>query len=121
MRLPHIGVRLTFLEFFINILGRILRGKLKENTSDTSGIKKLIMEYNYLVHSEQYYKLEWLRQGMDSKLSEYKVKTKFSLDYSEFQNKIDIVSKTQTYLTELYESARIESKRNFDLEHLLFS
>lgn len=77
------------------------------------------MELNYLKHSEQYYRLEYIRSDMDSRLSEYKVKTNNKLDYSELQKKINCIGDAQTYLTELYESHRIESKRNFDLEHLL--
>ena len=77
------------------------------------------MELNYLNYSEQYYRLEWVRGDMDIKLSAYKQKTEFKLDYSELEKKIACVSTAQTYLTELYESHRIESKRNFDLEHLL--
>lgn len=77
------------------------------------------MEYNYLKHSEKYYLLEWIRSDMTVKLSEYKAKTKFKADYSELEKKIDVISESQTYLNELYESARIDAKRNFDLENLL--
>lgn len=77
------------------------------------------MELNYLKFSEQYYLLEWIRSDMFSKLSEYKTKTGFKLDYSELDKKISCISYSQAYITELYESHRIESKRNFDLEHLL--
>jgi len=77
------------------------------------------MELNYLKYSEQYYRLEYVRGDMDNKLSAYKEKTEFKLDYSELEKKIACISGAQTYLTEIYESHRIETKRNFDLEHLL--
>lgn len=77
------------------------------------------MEYNWLIHSEKHYLLEWLRQDMDNKLSEYKQKTQFKLDYSELQKKPNALLEIQSYLMELWDSARIEAKRNFDLEHLL--
>ena len=74
---------------------------------------------DYLKFSQHYYELEAIRSDMFNKLSEYKLKTSFKLDYSALENKIEFISGAQSYMREVYESDRINAKRNYDLEHLL--
>lgn len=77
------------------------------------------MDSNYLLFSQHYYALEALRSDMDSKLSEYKVKTNFNADYSTLEKKLEFITNAQIYLYEIFDRYRIQENKNAKMLMLL--